>query len=211
MPVAESNAKNGCDTTRAKQAARTDASSRRRAAFSQCKSSRACEFLIDHVRGTPGVAVVSAYLPIKSEISPLNAMHELYRLGKRVCLPVVVGSELPLRFREWRPGTNLEPSAFGTSTPARGEWLSPDLLIVPLLAFDRRGNRLGYGGGFYDRTIAELNAGNGVLTVGMAFAEQEFDNIPSAAGDRRLDAVATQDEVIRFDNRRRSERNGPKG
>ena len=84
-------------------------------------------------------------------------------------------------------------------------------MIVPLLAFDRRGNRLGYGGGFYDRTIAELNAGNGVLTVGMAFAEQEIDNIPSAAGDRRLDAVATQDEVIRFDNRRRSERNGPKG
>ena len=161
------------------------------------KCDMACKNLVEFARDIPGLEIISAYLPIKTELCALNAMHEFFRRGKRVCLPVVVGSGQPLRFREWRPGAEMQYGAFGTSAPARGAWLEPRLLIVPLLAFDRQCNRLGYGGGFYDRTIARLESAGEVLKVGLAFAEQECARVPCTDSDRRLDAVITQTGIIR--------------
>ncbi|MDE0304605.1 MAG: 5-formyltetrahydrofolate cyclo-ligase [Albidovulum sp.] len=185
---------------RAKRVARIAAKNRRRAAYSRSKCDRACEILVEYAQSVPDLDIVSAYVPIMSEISPLNAMHDLFRNGMRVCLPVVVDSRQPLSFREWHPGISMEIGAFGTSAPAQGEWLDPKLLVVPLLAFDRQGNRLGYGGGFYDRTIAKLESAKAVRKVGFAFAEQECVSVPRGDGDRRLDAIVTQSEVIRVDD-----------
>ena len=88
---------------------------------------------------------------------------------------------------------------FGAEIPEEGPWVEPDVLIVPLLAFDARGYRLGYGGGFYDRTLAGLRARHGVLAVGFAFAAQEVDVVPVDGFDQRLDAVVTEQGVRRFD------------
>lgn len=195
----------------AKRAARKEAAFRRRAAYSKTKCEQACKILIDYAKSMPDLDIISAYSPIKTEISPLDAMHVLFRSGIRVCLPIVAGSDQPLGFREWQPGVSMEFGAFGTSAPARGEWLDPKLLVVPLLAFDRQGNRLGYGGGYYDRTIAKLESAAEIRKVGLAFAEQERVKVPGGFSDRRLDAIITPLEIIHCDgnppaNRIQSER-----
>ncbi len=100
---------------------------------------------------------IAGYLPIGSEVDPRGAMRVLAR-DNRVCVPVVTAPGAPLRFREWTPGCALEPGPFGVMVPIDGGWRVPDVVIVPLLAFDARGARLGYGGGFYDRTLAGLGA-----------------------------------------------------
>lgn len=140
----------------------------------------------------PEGAVVSGYLPIRTEIDPLPLMTALTARGHRVVVPVIEGNGLPLRFREWRPGVAMVPGPFGTELPAEGDWLDPEVLVAPLVAFDAGCWRLGYGGGFYDRTIARLSAQRPTLAVGLAFAGQEVAEIPRDATDRRLDAVATE-------------------
>jgi 5-formyltetrahydrofolate cyclo-ligase len=115
-----------------------------------------------------------------------------------VGVPVIMGKGLPLRFREWAPGCAMVAGEFGAEIPAEGAWLEPEVLIVPLLAFDARGFRLGYGGGFYDRTLAGLRDRHKVLAVGFAFAAQEVAHVPVDGFDQRLDLVVTEKGVRRF-------------
>ena len=149
-----------------------------------------------------GGAVASAYLPIRSELDPRPIMEILAAAGWRLALPVVVAAENPLLFRAYSLGDSLVRGRFDTEVPGEDkEALVPRLLIVPLLAFDRRGYRLGYGGGFYDRTLALLrgetrDGGTGVLAIGLAFAGQEIERVPTDAMDQRLDWIVTEREAI---------------
>jgi 5-formyltetrahydrofolate cyclo-ligase len=130
---------------------------------------------------------VAGYLPIGSEADPTNAMRALAR-DNRVCVPVVTGRGAPLRFREWWPGCPLEVGDFGVSIPTEGGWRVPDVVIVPLVGFDADGGRLGYGGGFYDRTLAGLRD---ALVTGFAFEAQRVDSIPQEPTDIQLPYVIT--------------------
>ncbi len=132
--------------------------------------------------------VIAGYLPIGSEADPGGAMRVLSR-DNRICVPVVTAKGVPLRFREWTPGCALEVGPFGVQVPVDGGWRVPDVVIVPLLAFDARGGRLGYGGGFYDRTLAGLR---GALVVGFALEAQRVDAVPRDATDVTLPWIVTE-------------------
>lgn len=150
-----------------------------------------------------GAEVVSAYRPIRSELDPTPLMLALHAAGHRLCVPVIEGEGLPLKFREWRPRTLMQAGPFGAEVPAGGDWLEPDLLVVPLLAFDAAGRRLGYGGGFYDRTLAGLRAKKPVRAIGFAYATQQVDEVPAEATDQLLDAVVTETGPVRLTGNRR--------
>ncbi len=146
----------------------------------------------------PEGAVASGFWPIGDEFDPRPLMEALAARGHRLCLPVVVGKGRPLAFRVWAPGDPLESADFGLSVP---HWdaapVVPSAMIVPLLAFDRRLYRLGYGAGYYDRTIALLRAkSKQVLALGAGFALQEIAAVPALAHDQRLDAIATEAYLI---------------
>lgn len=135
--------------------------------------------------------VVSGYWPIQGEMDPRPLLTRLLRQGCRCALPVIVECELPLMFREWRLGDALEKGPFGTSEPgpAAAE-IIPDVLVVPLLAFDLRGYRLGYGGGYYDRTLHVLRrTAQKCVAVGFAYAGQQVESVPVSDTDERLDWV----------------------
>ena len=172
----------------------------RRAAFATRKTAfaagqgQAAEILADLLGGHAG-KVLSGYMAMRSEIDPLAAMAAH---PGAVGLPVILGKGLPLRFREWSPGVRMVPGEFGAEIPAEGAWLEPEVLIVPLLAFDARGFRLGYGGGFYDRTLAGLRLKRSVLAVGFAFAAQEVAEVPIDGFDQVLDLIVTESGVRRF-------------
>ena len=140
-------------------------------------------------------APLSGYLPIRTEIDPVPvmALHD-----GPVCVPVIPGAAQPLVFHLWSPDCALIDGPFGARVPAQGVAAVPRVLIVPMLAFDARGYRLGYGGGFYDRTLAGLRARGPVLAVGFAFAAQEVDEVPTDEFDQRLDAVVTETGVTVF-------------
>src|SRR3954466_13239893 len=140
----------------------------------------------------PRRAVVSGFSAIGEEISPLPLMMRLSADGHPLCLPVMPGKGVPLLFRSWTPGDPTRAAVWGIGEPLpSAPVLEPDVLLVPLLAFDAQGNRLGYGGGFYDRTIAQLRAVKPVVTIGVAFDEQRIDAVPHTAHDQRLDWVLT--------------------
>ena len=139
-----------------------------------------------------GVAVVAGYLPVRSELDPRPAMLALSGLGYGLCVPVVEAPRLPLGFRTWTPVAATERGAFGIEVPVGGAPAEPDLILVPMLAFDARGHRLGYGGGFYDRTIAALRARRRLLALGLAYAGQELAEVPDGDHDMRLDGIVTE-------------------
>jgi 5-formyltetrahydrofolate cyclo-ligase len=141
--------------------------------------------------------VAAAYLPIKGEASPVLLLERLAAAGVITALPVIVARNLPLVFRRWQPGDPLVAASFGLREPAAtAPAVVPDLIFVPLLAFDRRGHRLGYGAGYYDRTLEFLRASQPIVTVGIAHAIQEVSEIPAEAHDQRLDCVLTDREWI---------------
>lgn len=142
----------------------------------------------------PAAAVVSGYWPIRGEIDPRPLLRMLRDRGHRCALPVVVGRGRPLVFREWRPKMLLEAAGYDISVPPEdAAEVTPGLLLVPMLAFDARGYRLGYGGGYYDRTITALRAADpAVIAVGAAFAVQEIAGVPYDERDARLDWVVTE-------------------
>ena len=176
-----------------KAAARTEAFARRALAFAAGQG-QAAEILADYLAVKRG-KVLSGYMPMRTEIDPLPAMaaHQ-----GPVGVPVIMAKATPLRFREWSPGCRLVEGAFKALIPEDGAWVEPQVLIVPLLAWDARGSRLGYGGGFYDRTLERLRARGPVLAVGFAFAAQEVETVPTDAFDQRLDAVVTEKGVTVF-------------
>ena len=141
---------------------------------------------------------VGAYLAIGSELETGPLLDRSAGLGIQLCLPVIAHPERPLLFRSWAPGEPLVPAPFGLSEPAPDALeVIPDLMIVPLLAFARDGRRLGYGGGYYDRTLEVLRAGHGVVAVGFAHAGQEMPDLPAGPLDARLDYIATEGGLIR--------------
>lgn len=141
----------------------------------------------------PPASVVAGFWPLPSEVDIRPLLTALHGRGHRVVLPVTPPKGLPLTFLPWRPGAELIPGRFGTSAPAGGIEATPTIVLVPLLAFDRAGRRLGYGGGYYDRTLAALP---GAPAVGCAFAAQEVDAVPAGDYDARLQAVATENGLI---------------
>ncbi|MGZ2258719.1 5-formyltetrahydrofolate cyclo-ligase [Roseobacter sp. A03A-229] len=143
-------------------------------------------FLAGH-RGVP----LSGYMPIRTEIDPLPAMAEAAAYGP-VGIPVITGDGQPLRFAQWEPDMALVPGAFGALIPETPQFFEPEIVIVPLVAFDARGGRLGYGGGFYDRTLALLRAKRPTLAIGFAYAAQEATQLPLEPTDQTLDFIVTE-------------------
>ncbi len=175
------------DLAAVKAEARKAAFAVRKVAFARGQG-QAAELLADYL-GRFGGKALAGYMPMRTEIDPLAAMAA--HLGP-VCVPVIIGKGLPLKFRQWSPEAAMVPGEFGALIPAEGLWIEPEVLIVPLLAFDARGYRLGYGGGFYDRTLEGLRAKRPTFAVGFAFGAQEEDEVPTEPTDQRLDAVVTE-------------------
>ena len=144
-------------------------------------------------RGVP----LAGYMPIRSEIDPIPAMEEAAAHGP-VCVPVIRAPRQPLAFSRWEPGMAMQEGPFGAMIPLRDNFLDPEILIVPLVAFDRNGGRLGYGGGFYDRTLEKLRAVRPTLAIGFAYAAQESDNLPLEPTDQPLDMIVTEAHVLSF-------------
>lgn len=179
--------------TEIKAAARKAAFATRKAAFAAGQG-QAAELLADVLAAHRGKAL-SGYMPMRTEIDPLPAMgaHD-----GTVGVPVIMGAAQPLRFREWSPGCAMMAGEFGALIPAEGAWIEPQVVIVPLLAFDARGYRLGYGGGFYDRTLEGLRARHDIVAIGFAFAAQEVEAVPIDATDQKLDLIVTETGVRQF-------------
>ena len=141
--------------------------------------------------------IVSGFMPLKSEINPLPLIQKLAEAGARLALPAIAGRGKPLIMRAWEFGAPLDRGQWGIREPKPdAPEVEPDILLVPLLAFDRAGYRLGYGAGYYDMTIHRLRALKPVTAVGIAFAVQEVPKIPTTPRDERLDLVLTEREVI---------------
>jgi 5-formyltetrahydrofolate cyclo-ligase len=146
----------------------------------------------------PGV-IVSGFSPLKSEISPLPLLRRLADAGACLALPTVAGRGQPLIMRAWSFGAPLVSGVWGIrEPPGDAPELFPDILIVPLLAFDRCGHRIGYGAGYYDMTISRLRAMKPVTAIGIAFAAQEIAAVPATPRDARLDLVLTEHGAIDF-------------
>jgi 5-formyltetrahydrofolate cyclo-ligase len=141
--------------------------------------------------------IVSGFSPLKTEINPIPLMRKLADSGAQLALPVVAGKGKPLIMRAWRFGEPLDSGVWGIREPkADAPEVAPDILLVPLLAFDREGYRIGYGAGYYDMTIGKLRAIKPVVAIGIAFAAQEIASVPVTPRDARLDLVLTEREVI---------------
>lgn len=145
---------------------------------------------------TPG-AIVSGYSPMKSELNPVPLMHRLAGSGARLALPVVIGRGKPLVMRAWSFGEGLAAGVWGIREPkAEAPEVAPDILLVPLAAFDRAGHRIGYGAGYYDMTLKALRARKTAVAIGLAFSVQEIARVPATPRDERLDFVLTEAGVI---------------
>lgn len=144
-----------------------------------------------------GARVVAGYAPQGAEIDPAPLMRRFEQAGARIALPVSLEPGAPLAFRAWRPHAELVRDAAGImAPPPEAPALEPDLVIVPLLAFDRSGLRLGQGAGYFDRTLQELARRRAVFSLGLAYAGQEVAKVPAEEHDRRLDAILTEIEYI---------------
>ena len=178
-----------------KAAVRKAAFVRRKLAHDRAPSAPAAHlsgFLAGH-RGVP----LAGYMPIRTEIDPLPAMAEAAAYGP-VGVPVIEAEAKPLNFSRWQPDAAMRDGPFGARVPKADDFFDPEIVIVPLVAFDRAGGRLGYGGGFYDRTLHQLRARRATLAVGFAYAAQEVEAVPLEPTDQPLDLLITEDEVIAF-------------
>ncbi len=153
----------------------------------------------------PAGAVVSGFSPLKSEINPVPLMRAFAAAGARLALPVVAGKGKPLTMRAWSFGDPLDSGVWGIREPKpEAPEVFPDILIVPLLAFDRAGHRIGYGAGYYDMTIARLRGMKPVTAIGIAYAAQEVGEVPTTPRDAALDLVLTERETIDFRDLRKT-------
>lgn len=183
------------DLTHQKAAARKAGFARRKAAFDQripAQSAYLSEVLAGH-RGVP----LAGYMPIRTEITPLGAMAEASAYGP-VGVPVILGEGQPLKFSRWEPDAPLRDGPFGAQIPAVDDFFEPEIVIVPLVAFDMQGGRLGYGGGFYDRTLEQLRAKRATLAIGFAFDAQEATGLPLEQTDQPLDLIVTETGIREF-------------
>ena len=142
---------------------------------------------------------VAGYWPIGDEIDPRPALEAVIGAGGEAALPVVAGQGQVLIFRQWNRGDPLDPGPFGTAHPnPRAPAVTPDILLLPLIAYDNTGHRLGYGAGYYDRTVEALRAKHGIVVIGLAYDEQEIDAVPAGRHDQRLDAIITDRRTLWF-------------
>jgi 5-formyltetrahydrofolate cyclo-ligase len=143
-------------------------------------------------------SVISVFHSFDTEISTFELFDKLIAEGWTTALPVVVAKNAPLVFRQWAPGEALVLGRWNIKVPPEeAPEVVPDVLLVPLLAFDRKGFRLGYGGGFYDRTLETLRTLRRVTAIGVAYAGQEVDSVPHEEFDQRLDWIMTEKETIK--------------
>jgi len=181
------------DLTAAKALARKEGFARRKAAYDAARADQAAHLssILAGYRGVP----LAGYMPIRTEIDPLPAMAEAAAHGP-VGVPVITGEGQPLLFSKWEPDTEMTDGPFGAQIPAKPDYFEPEIVIVPLVAFDRDGGRLGYGGGFYDRTLEGLRDRWTVMAIGFAFAAQEASDLPLEDTDQPLDFIVTEQGVI---------------
>lgn len=143
--------------------------------------------------------VVSGFMPLKSEINPIPLMRKAAEAGAALALPAIAGRGHPLVMRAYRFGDDLARGQWGIREPKpEAPEVAPDVVIVPLAAFDRAGHRIGYGAGYYDMTLRALRAKKPIVAVGVAFAAQEIDHVPATPRDEPLDFVLTERETIAF-------------
>ena len=187
------------DIAEVKRKARTAASKRRAEAHEILKDTAG---LAMAKRGLPAgldlaAGIVSGFIPYKSEITTVPMLNRLHRDGWQTCLPIVIAPEEPLIFRAWAPGDALVPGAWDIPVPVdSAPEVLPDVLLVPMLAFDRKGFRLGYGGGFYDRTLEKLRELKKVVAIGVAYHAQMVGEVPVGIHDAPLDYVMTEQETF---------------
>jgi 5-formyltetrahydrofolate cyclo-ligase len=180
----------------------------RRAAIAPAVRQAAGPSLVQTWRREQPVAAVRAdgesmsaagFWPIGDEIDLRPLLAALHEDGYNVLLPVTPTVAAALSFRRWTPSTAMAAGPFGTSHPTACEpTLDPDVLLVPLLAVDADGYRLGYGGGFYDRTLEQLRGRKPIIAIGVGFEEQRVDRVPRGAGDHRLDWLLTERRLLAF-------------
>ena len=173
----------------------------RRAALTSAQRAAAAQALATRPWPLPAPRglIVAGYMPIRSELDPQPLMAALAAAGADLALPVVVARDLPLLFRAHAPGAALQAGWGGTQEPpetAPEVW--PDILLVPLAAFDNVGHRIGYGAGHYDRSFAQLRGRKPIITVGLAFDVQQVDAIPAEVHDVALDFVLTETTTFDF-------------
>jgi len=178
-----------------KQTARKLAMAKRKVAHSaaQHAGQSATHHLLNWLDTQPDIRSISGYMPIHTEIDTLPAMQALHARGYTLSVPVIMGKAMPLKFSAWTPETKMVKGAFGALVPEVDNWQLPDLLICPMLAFDGGGQRMGYGGGFYDRTIATLSP---VRALGFAYAAQQVETLPTEPTDMPLDGVVTENGIL---------------
>ncbi len=141
--------------------------------------------------------IVSGFMPIKTEINPLPLMNRLADAGASLALPRIAGRGKPLSMRAWAVGDLFEKGQWGIREPqSSAPEVVPDIVLAPLAAFDRKGNRLGYGAGYYDMTIKAARAKKPVIVIGLAYSIQQFNEVPVTERDERLDLVLTEREII---------------
>jgi 5-formyltetrahydrofolate cyclo-ligase len=149
------------------------------------------------VAATPTQNIVSGFYPYQTEIDVRPLLGKLAGEGWTTCLPIVVAQHEPLIFRRWMPGQPTTPGMWDIPQPTdESPLVEPDVLLVPMMAFDRKGYRLGYGGGFYDRTLQKLRAKKRIVAIGVAYAGQQVDSVPHDRHDQVLDFIMTEREVF---------------
>ncbi len=164
---------------------------RLRTASDPAAGNQLADLVLRNVPLAPG-SIVAGVWPLPGEMDLRPLLHALAGMGHQVVLPETPPLGRPLTFRTWSPGCQMVPERFGTLRPT-GEAAVPDLLFVPLLAFDRSGARLGYGGGYYDRTLAALPYAQ---AIGFGYAAQEVERVPTTVLDYRLPRIVTEQEII---------------
>jgi 5-formyltetrahydrofolate cyclo-ligase len=174
----------------------------RRAAIAPDVAEQAAQIAADRMRGLLErwpVGAISAFRSFGDEIGTTPLLAALDQAGYRIGLPIVMGKGKPLAFRLWRPGDSMAPGPYGIEQPlASAPEVEPDILIVPMAAFDVAGYRIGYGGGFYDRSLERLRAIKPVVAIGLAYDEQQVDAVPRGDYDARLDHLVTPTRTLSF-------------
>ena len=174
----------------------------RRAAFPRRKAAHAryhdnaAAILSSFLTGYRGVDL-AGYMPIRTEIDPVPAMAKASAYG-RVGVPVIIRKGQPLKFSEWTPEGIMKDGPFGAKIPGEDRFFDPEIVIVPLVACDKDGGRLGYGGGFYDRTLEVLRRRRPTLAIGFAYSDQITERLPLEPTDQPLDLLITEKEIFNF-------------
>lgn len=150
------------------------------------------------LQAQPALDTVAGFAPIGHEINIWPLLHSLHAKGKIVALPVLTKRGLPLLFRQWSPRCDMATDQYGIAYPSKGVEIVPQIILVPLLAFTSAGDRLGYGGGYYDRTLAHLRSQGEVFACGVAYAGQEVTALPTAPHDEPLDGIITENGFRTF-------------